>query len=142
MAEEEKEYQIEECEANTDNRDFFEEAIKNHATWTLRYASDKLKDDKDLIMDCAKVDGQILYYASKRLRDDKEVVLTAVTQKPLIVKYASAKLRADIDVAKATLTNSLKDKHFTEIKSYLEPEVYDNPEIQAIINPPETEENK
>ena len=134
---EEKEYSIEDCEANTHNKDFFDEAIDNKATWVIAYADDNIKSDRDLILKCAKVDGQVLYFASEDLRDDKEVVLAAVNQKPLIVKYASKRLRQDIDVAKATLTKGIKDRYFNEIKSYLEPEVYENEEIQKILNPSE-----
>lgn len=132
---EEKEYDIEDCEANTHNRDFFDKAIDDKATWVIAYADDKIKDDRELILKCAQIDGQVLYYASERLRDDKEVVIAAVTQKPLIVKYASKRLRSDIDVAKATLEHALKDRYFNEIKSYFEPIIYDNEEIQKILNP-------
>ena len=134
---EEKEYDIEDCEANCHNRDFFDKAIDDKATWVIAYADDSIKSDKELILKCAKVDGQVLYYASEALRDDKEVVLAAVSQKPLIVKYASRRLRKDIDVAKVTLENSLKDRYFGEIKGYLEPEVYENEEIKKILNPEE-----
>ena len=132
---EEKEYEIEDCEKNSHNREFFEQAINDKATWVIAYADDTIKADKELILKCAKLDGQVLYYASEELRDDKEVVLAAVSQKPLIVKYASRRLRADIDIAKATLENSLKDRYSSEIKSYLEPEVYENEEIKKILNP-------
>lgn len=132
---EEKEYDIEDCEANTHNRDFFDKAIYDKATWVIAYADDTIKADKELILKCAKIDGQVLYYASETLRDDKDVVIAAVSQKPLIVKYASRRLRSDIDVAKATLEHALKDRYLNEIKSYLEPKVYDNEEIQKILNP-------
>ena len=132
---EEKEYEIEDCEKNSHNREFFEKAIDDKATWVIAYADDTIKANKELILKCAKIDGQVLYYASQALRDDKEVVLAAVSQKPLIVKYASRRLRADIDIAKATLENSLKDRYSSEIKSYLEPEVYENEEIKKILNP-------
>lgn len=134
---EEKEYDIEDCEKNSHNREFFDQAINDKATWVIAYADDVIKADKELILKCAKIDGQVLYYASENLRDDKEVVLAAVSQKPLIVKYASRRLRADIDVAKATLEHALKDRYFSEIKSYLEPEVYENEEIKKILNPEE-----
>ena len=132
---EEKEYDIEDAQNNCHNISFFEKAIDDKATWVIAYADDTIKANKELILKCAKIDGQVLYYASQALRDDKEVVLAAVSQKPLIVKYASRRLRADIDVAKATLENSLKDRYSSEIKSYLEPEVYENEEIKKILNP-------
>ena len=127
-------YQIEDCEANTENKEFFENAIKDKATWTLAYACDKLKDDRDLMMKCAKEDGQVLYYASQRLRDDKELVLLAVEQKWMIIKYASLRLRNDKDVAKMALSKNLG------AKDYLGKDILKDEEIQLILNPPE--ENK
>ena len=61
-------------------------------------------------------------------------MLAAVTQKPLIVKYASKRLRQDLDVAKATITNGKGNRYFSEIKSYLEPSILNDPEIQEILN--------
>ena len=132
--EEEKEFDIEDCIANTHNIDFFNQAIYDKATWVIAYADDDIKANRELILKSAKLDGQVLYYASPELRDDKEVVLAAVTQKPLIVKYASKRLRQDLDVAKATITNGKGNRYFSEIKSYLEPSILNDPEIQEILN--------
>ena len=131
---EEKEYDIEDCIANSHNIDFFNQAIDDKATWVIAYADDDIKANRELILKSAKLDGQVLYYASPELRDDKEVVLAAVTQKPLIVKYASKRLRQDLDVAKATIMNGKGNRYFSEIKSYLEPSILNNPEIQEILN--------
>ena len=131
---EEKEYDIEDCIANSHNIDFFNQALDDKATWVIAYADDDIKANRELILKSAKLDGQVLYYASPELRDDKEVVLAAVTQKPLIVKYASKRLRQDLDVAKATITNGKGNRYFSEIKSYLEPSILNDPEIQEILN--------
>ena len=133
----EKEYKIEDCELNTHNKEFFEQAISDKATWVMAYADEKIKADRELILKCAQIDGQVLYYASPELRNDKEIVLAAVSQKPLIVKYASKRLRSDLDVAKATITKGIKDRYFNEIKSYLVPEILENEEIKKILNPEE-----
>ena len=53
-------------------------------------------------------DGQVLYYASQKLRDDKDVVLAAVTNKAIILKYASQRLRADKDIALAAVKQNKK----------------------------------
>ena len=57
------------------------------------------------MLEAVKIDGQELYYASEQLRDDKEVVLAAVSNKGLIFKYASKRLRADEEVARAAINN-------------------------------------
>ncbi len=125
---EEKEYMIEDAEANSDNKEFMLQAIKDKSPWVIRYASDRLHDDKDLMMTAVKCDGQELYYASKRLRNDKELVMEAIKNKPLIVKYASKKLRGDKDIAKTVLLQN-KDK----FKIYLTDEILNDPEIKEII---------
>ena len=62
---EEKEYKIEDCELNSHNREFFNQAIDDKATWVMAYADDNIKADRDLILKCAQIDGQVLYYASE-----------------------------------------------------------------------------
>mgnify|MGYP002856423510 CR=1 FL=1 len=101
--------------------------------WTVCYASDELRADKDVILKAVKNDGQALYYASKELRDDKEVVLEAVKNKGIIIKYASLDARSDIDIAKAALLQNKKTMDY--VKGCLNPEIIQNEDIQAIINP-------
>ena len=131
--EEEKEYKIEDAEANSDNRDFMMQAVKDKAVWVLAYASDKLHSDIELILNAVKVDGQALYYASQELRDDKEIVLEAVKNKWLIVKFASHRLRGDKDIAKEVLKKSL------DSAIYLTDEILKDEEIDSIIHPKEDE---
>ena len=129
-----KDYQIDEVEQHIDDRDYMLQAIENDATWVLAYASEKLKEDKELMMKCAEKDGQILYYASENLRDDKEFVLKAVATKWLIIKYVSYRLRSDKDVALCALKASKK------AKEYLTKEALQLPEVEKFLK--EQEENK
>lgn len=129
--EEEKEYMIEDAEANSDNKEFMLQALEDKATWVLAYASDRLHADKDLMLKAVNQDGQLLYYASQELRDDKEVVMAAVKNKWLIVKYASKRLRGDKDIAKCVLTQNLNSK------IYLTDDILKDAEIQEILNPKE-----
>ena len=46
--------------------------------------------------------GDALEYASDELRDDKEVVLAAVKDTAYAIEYASEKLQADPDIIKAS----------------------------------------
>ena len=43
----------------------------------LQYASDEMKDDKEVVLAAVKQNSWLLYYASNRLLDNKEVVLAA-----------------------------------------------------------------
>lgn len=134
--EEEKEYAIEDAEANADNEEFMLQALNDNATWVLAYASDRLHGKKDIMLKAVEKDGQLLYYASKELRDDKEVVMKAVTNKWLIVKYASKRLRNDKDIAKCVLGQN------KEAQIYLTDEVLADSEIQAILHPEDINESK
>lgn len=56
--------------------------------------------------------GQGLYYASQTLRNDKQVVLEAVKNKGIILKYASARLRKDKDVVIEAIKQNKKAKEY------------------------------
>ena len=101
--EEEKEYKIEDAESNADNKEFMLQALKDKASWVLAYCSDKLFEDKELMLEAVKQNGQLLYYISEELRDDKEIVLEAVKNKGIILKYASKRLRNNKEIGLAAI---------------------------------------
>lgn len=129
--EEEKEYMIEDAEANADNREFMFEALKHKAAWVLAYASEKLFEDKELMLEGVKQDGQLLYYANEKLRDDKDVVLAAVSNKGIILKYASKRLRSDKEVGFAAIKQDKK------AEMYLTDELREDEEINNFLHPVE-----
>lgn len=124
-------YSIEDAVENSNNLEFMINAVKDDATWVLAYASTDLKENKDLIKEAVKRDGQILYYASEDIRDNKEIVLIAVEQKWLILKYVSYRLRSDKDVILTALKKSEKAKQF------ITKEGMEIPEIIEFLNPKE-----
>lgn len=128
--ENQKEYTIEEAEANFSNKEFMLKAIEENVTWVLAYASDEILTDKEVILKAVKVDGQIFYYASQELRDDKEVALEAISNKWLIIKYASKRLRGDKDIAITALKQNIK------AEMYLTDEIKKDSEVDLLINPP------
>ena len=101
-----------------DNEGVVEEAIKSGYEFgavVLGYASDRLKDNKDIVMlAVSKATGveffyedrpeegytynDALCYASERLRDDKDVVLLSVQNNPDSLESASSRLQNDYDV--------------------------------------------
>lgn len=127
--EEEKEYMIEDAQANADNKEFMLQALRDKATWVIAYASDKLFEDKELILEGVKQDGQLLYYASEELRDDKDIVLAAVSNKGIILKYASKRLRGDKEVG----LTAIKQNKSSDI--YLTDELRADDEIKNFLNP-------
>jgi hypothetical protein len=46
--------------------------------WALHHASERLRDDPEVVLAAVRQDGLALRFASERLRDDTEVVLAAM----------------------------------------------------------------
>jgi hypothetical protein len=70
-------------------------AVNQNGT-SLKYASDRLKDDESIVMVAVQNRGYALIYASDRLKDNEAVVLSAVKRNGAALKYASDRLRSDI----------------------------------------------
>ena len=102
--------------------------------WTACYASEKLRADKELFLAGVQIDGQILYYASKELRDDEEVVLQAVRNKGLILKYASRRLRNNKEIILAAISQDKRAKEYIDSE-----ELKQDEDVQKILNPPAAE---
>ena len=79
------------------DKEVVREAIKQNG-YTIRYASEELKNDKEVVLEAVKQNGKALLYASKELRNDKEVVLEAVRQDGEALNYASKELKNDKEV--------------------------------------------
>ena len=66
----------------------------------MEYASEELRNDKEVVLEAVKKYGDALQFASEELRNDKEVVLEAVKENGNAIKYASPELQEDEDVKK------------------------------------------
>jgi hypothetical protein len=55
-------------------------AAVQHEWGALQYASDRLKDDAEIVRVAVQQDGDALQYASDRLKDDAEIVRAAIQQ--------------------------------------------------------------
>ena len=69
------------------------EFIKFNA-YNIRYAHVKFLDDKDIIMEVAKEYGQIVENISERLTDDEEIVNTAIKNNKIAILYASERIQS------------------------------------------------
>ncbi|WP_257291346.1 DUF4116 domain-containing protein, partial [Endozoicomonas sp. ONNA1] len=69
----------------------------------LKYVSAELKDDKKVVMAAVTQDGSQLEFASPKLQDNREVVMAAVTQDGINLVYASPKLQDAKEVVMAAL---------------------------------------
>jgi len=71
------------------------EAVNNIGS-LLKYASEKLRNDKEVVLAAVKKKGDALRYASDELRGDREVVLAAVWQSAYALPFASDEVIAEM----------------------------------------------
>jgi len=71
----------------------------------LAFASDDIRNDKDVVMAAVSKDGSALEFASDDLKNDKEVVMAAVSNDGRALRYASEDLQNDKEVVMAALSN-------------------------------------
>jgi hypothetical protein len=111
------------------NREIVKEAIIRNPK-TLEYASHILKDDKAFISEHIKQDGNLLKYLSARLKDDQEIVSLAIQQEPLALQYASTRLKNDFSLVRFTI------KKDVTVLAFLDHKFRNNKEISLILNDP------
>ena len=64
----------------------------------IEFATEALRDDKELVLKAVTSNGNALEFASDRLKADKEVVLAAVQNAGWVACYASEELRDDKEI--------------------------------------------
>ena len=80
----------------------------------LEYASDRLKNNKEIVLEAVKQNGLALEYASDRLKNNEEIVVTAIKQYESALQFASYRLRQKF----CMLTQEFMDLYFLD--SYIE----------------------
>lgn len=73
----------------------------------LKYASDRLKDDKDIVIEAVKNDWNAIEYASDRLKDDEDVVIEAIKNDWNAIKYSSERLKNNKKIVLDAIANHL-----------------------------------
>ncbi len=61
----------------------------------LSFASARLQDDYDTVLEIVQIDGLSLEFASDRLKNDHSIVLAAVRNHPMALKYAGENFKDD-----------------------------------------------
>ena len=92
------------------DRNLMMELVKINA-YALQYASDELKDDKEVVLASIKNDPSTIGAASERLHNDKELIIEAVKIDGLIIFGLSDELRKDkeiIDVGVKSIERDLR----------------------------------
>jgi len=64
-------------------------------TPALRFASEELKGDREIVLGAVQNYGGALRFASRELKADREIVLTAVQNDGCAIMFASKELKGD-----------------------------------------------
>jgi hypothetical protein len=91
----------------------------------LKYASEELQNNFDLVFQAVSKDGMSLEFASDELRNDKRIVLSAIQEYPHALAYASGHLKNDKEIALFAI-----DKDSDTFK-YLGQTIKNDPEIKS-----------
>lgn len=102
------------CEATLrSDREFMLSCIRVHGS-ALQFASDQLKDDRELVLVAIENNGY-LKYASPELRSDRAFVRQCVRIKPRSIEFVSDELKNDTQFILSLLTENDKCwKHITD----------------------------
>ncbi len=82
-------------------------AIVKEEWSALEFASDRLKDNKQIVLNC-----NALQFASDRLRSDKEFALQLLEKRQFLFEYLSNNLKDDRDIVISALTNNWRNLQF------------------------------
>jgi hypothetical protein len=82
-------------------------AVK-HDGYALQFASEDLKNDRELVLAAVNRSSQALSFSSERLRNDREVVLAAVSKQGNEMRYASEELKNDNEILIVAVANGWK----------------------------------
>ena len=106
----------------------------------LQYASEELKNNKEVVLEAVKQNGNALQYTSKELKNDKEVVLISVEENGYALQFASEILKNDKEVVlEAVKQNGNAFEFASEIlridKVFISELIKQNIFIYRFINP-------
>ena len=94
--------------------DIIMEAININPFNGLKYASEQLKDNYDIVLKAVEKNGYALQFASNKLKDNFNIVYTALTKgksSKCCFKYASNKLKGNKDIVHVAIL-----EHYSNLK--------------------------
>ena len=91
--------------------------IKKHPD-DLRYVSDELRSDKDVVLASVTKKGYQLSYAGPKLQDNEQIVRAAVTQCPESLRHASERLRGDKDIVQIAIAKNIDCLYFASTQLF------------------------
>jgi hypothetical protein len=86
----------------------------------LKYASDELKNDREVVFIAVENAGSSLEYASDEMKVDKEIVLTAIANNEIALMYAAESMKKDKEVMLLAISKDLSFLFYAEKEIVLE----------------------
>ena len=90
------------------NRNLMMDLVKINE-YALQYASDELKDDKEIVLASIKNEPFTLFIASERLQNDKELNIEVVKMQGILIFDLSDELRKDEDIFNTAVKSIKRD---------------------------------
>eukprot|EP00797_Seminavis_robusta_P036610 Sro93_g048650.2 (441) ;mRNA; r:96593-97915 len=116
---------IEECKKEQSAR-----TAKRILSTILQHASERLKDERGVMLAAIQQDGMVLRYASNALRQDRQCVMAAASRTPEALKYALGGLNQDQDcLIAAGLWDDQSTINKEEVKTHHEAVEHNSPKI-------------
>jgi hypothetical protein len=88
----------------------------NNNDLILKFASKKLRNDKEIVLEAVKKNGLMLKFASNELRNDKEIILAAIKNHAYAFEYASEELRDNKEFLLYIIKNNILHYAFEELR--------------------------
>ncbi|WP_448216769.1 PEP/pyruvate-binding domain-containing protein [Endozoicomonas sp. 2B-B] len=88
------------------DKDLVLEAIAVHP-FNLKYVGAELKSDKDVIVAAVTQKSYCMSCVSPELPNYDEVVIAAIAKRPAVVRYASEKIRSDKNIIQSVITHNI-----------------------------------
>ncbi|WP_422133466.1 DUF4116 domain-containing protein [Endozoicomonas sp. ALD040] len=86
----------------SDDKETFKKALLKHG---LQYGSQRVRNDKDLVLPIIAERQGDLEFAGEKMKNDKEVVMTAVKEHGIWLRYASPEMRDDENIVKVAIAS-------------------------------------
>ena len=90
------------------NRNLMMDLVKINE-YALQYASDELKDDKEIVLASIKNEPFTLFNASERLQNDKELNIEVVKMKGILIFHLLDELQKDEDIINTAVKSIERD---------------------------------
>lgn len=121
-----------------EDEEFVLEVIDKMGGSAVKYASEELRGDREIILKAVRDCGLALEYASEELRGDREIVLEAVKIHGDALVFASDELKGDKQIVMVALSQDNKmSGRIAEreelLTNHISPELQNDPQIRRLV---------